>query len=86
MAWVAFDRAIKSAEEFGMHGPIEEWKAIRDTIHGDVCQHGYDRNRACFVQIYGEPQLDASLLLIPVVGFLPPDDSRVVSTIEAIER
>ena len=86
MAWVAFDRAIKSAEEFGMHGPIEEWKAIRDTIHGDVCQHGYDHNRACFVQIYGEPQLDASLLLIPAVGFLSPDDTRVVSTVEAIER
>jgi GH15 family glucan-1,4-alpha-glucosidase len=86
MAWVAFDRAIKSAEEFGMHGPIQEWKAIRDTIHCDVCEHGYDRNRACFVQIYGEPQLDASLLLIPAVGFLAPDDSRVVSTVEAIER
>jgi GH15 family glucan-1,4-alpha-glucosidase len=86
MAWVAFDRAIKSAEEFGMQAPVAEWKAIRDTIHDDVCQHGYDRERACFVQIYGEPQLDASLLLIPAVGFLPPDDSRVVSTIEAIER
>ena len=86
MAWVAFDRAVKSAEEFGMKGPVAEWKAIRDSIHGDVCRHGYDRGRECFVQIYGEPQLDASLLLIPAVGFLPPDDSRVVSTIEAIER
>jgi GH15 family glucan-1,4-alpha-glucosidase len=86
MAWVAFDRAIKSAEEFGMRAPVSDWKAIRDTIHGDVCQHGYDRERACFVQIYGEPQLDASLLLIPAVGFLPPGDARVVSTIEAIER
>jgi GH15 family glucan-1,4-alpha-glucosidase len=86
MAWVAFDRAIKSAEEFGMQAPVAEWKNIRDTIHDDVCEHGYDRKRACFVQIYGEPQLDASLLLIPAVGFLPPDDSRVVSTIEAIER
>jgi GH15 family glucan-1,4-alpha-glucosidase len=86
MAWVAFDRAIKSAEEFGLQAPIAEWKAIRDTIHNDVCHHGYDRERACFVQIYGEPQLDASLLLIPAVGFLAPDDSRVVSTIGAIER
>ena len=86
MAWVAFDRAIKSAEEFGMRAPVEEWKAIRGTIHDDLCRHGYDRERACFVQIYGEPQLDASLLLIPAVGFLPPDDERVVSTIEAIER
>src|SRR5437588_695324 len=82
----AFDRAIKSAEEFGMKGPVAEWKAIRDTIHADVCQRGYDRDRTCFVQIYGEPQLDASLLLIPAVGFLSPDDSRVVSTIKAIER
>jgi GH15 family glucan-1,4-alpha-glucosidase len=86
MAWVAFDRAIKSAEEFGMQGPVAEWKEIRDTIHNDVCEHGYDRDRATFVQVYGEPQLDASLLLIPAVGFLPPADSRVVSTIEAIEH
>jgi GH15 family glucan-1,4-alpha-glucosidase len=86
MAWVAFDRAIKSAEEFGMKGPLAEWKAIRDTIHADVCERGYDRDRACFVQSYGEPQLDASLLLIPAVGFLSPVDPRVVSTVEAIER
>jgi GH15 family glucan-1,4-alpha-glucosidase len=86
MAWVAFDRAIKSAAEFGMQGPLDEWKAIRDTIHADVCHHGYDRERRTFVQAYGEPQLDASLLLIPAVGFLPPDDPRVISTVEAIER
>ena len=86
MAWVAFDRAIKSATEFGMHGPVEEWKAIRDAIHADVCRQGYDRDRASFVQAYGEPQLDASLLLVPAVGFLPPDDPRVISTVSAIER
>jgi GH15 family glucan-1,4-alpha-glucosidase len=86
MAWVAFDRAIKSAAEFGLQGPIERWEAQRSAIHDDVCRHGYDETRRTFVQIYGEPQLDASLLLIPAVGFLPPDDPRVISTIHAIER
>jgi GH15 family glucan-1,4-alpha-glucosidase len=85
MAWVAFDRAIKSAEEFGMEGSIEEWKGVRKEIHDDVCRQGYDRKRNTFVQVYGEPQLDASLLLIPAVGFLPPEDPRVISTINAIE-
>ncbi|WP_298253472.1 glycoside hydrolase family 15 protein [Bradyrhizobium sp.] len=86
MAWVAFDRAIRSATEFGMEGPIDDWSAVRDLIHADVCQRGYDENRKCFVQVYGEPQLDASLLLIPAVGFLPPEDPRVISTVNAIER
>jgi GH15 family glucan-1,4-alpha-glucosidase len=86
MAWVAFDRAIKSAVEFGMHGPVREWEAHRAAIHEDVCRHGYDEQRQSFVQVYGQPQLDASLLLIPAVGFLPPDDPRVISTIKAIER
>jgi len=86
MAWVAFDRAIKSATEFGMKGPLEEWKAIRAAIHADVCRRGYDEERKSFVQVYGKPQLDASLLLIPSVGFLPRDDQRVASTIAAIER
>ncbi|QQO13225.1 glycoside hydrolase family 15 protein [Bradyrhizobium diazoefficiens] len=86
MAWVAFDRAIKSAAEFGMDGPVETWEAQRAAIHDDVCRHGYDENRKTFVQVYGEPQLDASLLLIPAVGFLPPDDPRVISTINAIEH
>ncbi len=86
MAWVAFDRAIKSAAEFGMDGALEEWQTQLAAIHEDVCRHGYDEERQTFVQVYGEPQLDASLLLIPVVGFLPPDDPRVISTITAIER
>jgi len=86
MAWVAFDRAIKSAAEFGMQGPVEAWEAQRSAIHDDVCRHGYDKQREAFVQVYGEPQLDASLLLIPTVGFLSPDDPRVISTIHAIER
>lgn len=86
MAWVAFDRAIKSAAEFGMDGPVKEWEAQRAAIHEDVCRHGYDEGRQTFVQAYGEPQLDASLLLIPAVGFLAADDPRVISTINAIER
>jgi GH15 family glucan-1,4-alpha-glucosidase len=86
MAWVAFDRAIKSAAEFGMKGPIDEWTSVRAAIHDDVCRHGYDAKRKTFVQVYGEPQLDASLLLIPAVGFLPPQDPRVASTVSAIER
>jgi GH15 family glucan-1,4-alpha-glucosidase len=86
MAWVAFDRAIKSADEFGMNGPVEGWKSIRKEIHDDVCRQGYDPRRNTFVQVYGEPQLDASLLLIPSVGFLPAEDARVISTINAIER
>ncbi|MCK1478821.1 GH15 family glucan-1,4-alpha-glucosidase [Bradyrhizobium sp. LB8.2] len=86
MAWVAFDRAIKSAKEFGMEGPVDDWTAVRDAIHADVCRRGYDEDRKSFVQVYGEPQLDASLLLIPAVGFLPPDDPRVISTVGAVER
>ncbi len=86
MAWVAFDRAIKSADEFEMDGPVDDWKVQRAAIQEDVCRRGYDEQRKTFVQVYGESQLDASLLLIPAVGFLPPEDPRVISTIEAIER
>lgn len=86
MTWVAFDRGIKSAEEFGMMGPVAKWKDLRDAIHRDVCQNGYDAHRQTFVQAYGQPHLDASLLRIPVVGFLPPEDPRVLSTIAAIEK
>jgi GH15 family glucan-1,4-alpha-glucosidase len=86
MAWVAFDRAVKSAEQFGLAGPIEDWRRLRDAIHADVCTHGFDEALGSFVQCYGTKQLDASLLLLPVVGFLPPDDPRVRGTVEAVER
>jgi GH15 family glucan-1,4-alpha-glucosidase len=86
MAWVAFDRAIKSAEQFGLAGPLDRWREIAATIHADVCRHGFDRDLGSFVQSYGEKQLDASLLLLPEVGFLPPDDPRVRGTLQAIER
>jgi GH15 family glucan-1,4-alpha-glucosidase len=86
MAWVAFDRAIKSAEQFGLEGQIDHWREIAAAIHADVCMRGFDPDRGCFVQSYGSKHLDASLLLLPQVGFLPPDDPRVRSTLRAIER
>ncbi len=84
MAWVAADRAVRMVEEFGKEGPIERWRSLRDTIHAEVCTYGYDSRRNTFTQYYGSEELDASLLLIPEVGFLPYDDPRVVGTIEAI--
>jgi GH15 family glucan-1,4-alpha-glucosidase len=86
MAWVAFDRAVRSIEEFGLDGPLERWRDVCSEIHAEVCEHGYDRKQNAFVQSFGEPTLDASLLLIPIVGFLPPDDPRVQGTVAAIER
>ena len=86
MAWVAFDRAVRSIEEFGLDGPVERWRQARDEIHANVCAHGFDPAQNAFVQSYGSTALDASLLLIPLVGFLPPDDPRVRGTIAAIER
>ncbi|HTM96542.1 MAG TPA: glycoside hydrolase family 15 protein [Croceibacterium sp.] len=86
MVWVAFDRAIASAERFGLDGPVERWKQVRTAIHRDICAHGFDAKRNTFVQHYGGDALDASLLLMPQVGFLPPDDPRVIGTISAIER
>jgi len=86
MAWVAFDRGIRAVEEFGVAGPVERWRAVRRTIHEDVCAQGFDRRLGSFVQSYGSTELDASLLLLPTVGFLPPSDPRVRGTIEAVER
>ena len=86
MAWVAFDRAIKDVEAFGLEGPVAHWREVRAAIHAEVCARGYDARRNTFVQSYESPLLDASLLLVPQVGFLPPDDSRVRGTVEAIER
>jgi GH15 family glucan-1,4-alpha-glucosidase len=86
MAWVAFDRAIKDAQADGLDAPIERWQQVRDAIHAQVCEKGFDMRSNTFVQAYDSLHLDASLLLIPQVGFLPPDDARVRGTIEAIER
>jgi GH15 family glucan-1,4-alpha-glucosidase len=86
MAWVAFDRAIKGVEQFGLEGPVERWRALRERIHQEVCRRAFDTKLGAFVQSYESKSLDASLLLVPAVGFLPPDDPRVRSTIAAIER
>jgi GH15 family glucan-1,4-alpha-glucosidase len=86
MSWVAFDRAIKGAEEFGLEGPVERWRVLRGQIHEEICCRAFDTKMNTFVQSYGSKNLDASLLLIPAVGFLPPDDPRVRSTIAAIEK
>jgi GH15 family glucan-1,4-alpha-glucosidase len=86
MAWVAVDRAIKSAEEFRRDDTVEHWRALRQQIHDEVCAKGFDSNLNSFVQAFGSKQLDASALMIPVVGFLPADDPRVRGTVEAIEK
>ena len=86
MTWVAFDRGIKSAETFGFKAPLEKWRALRDAIHLDVCAKGFDPELNSFVESYGSKMLDASILLLPSVGFLPPEDPRVRGTLVAIER
>ena len=86
MAWVAIDRMVKSAEQFGLEGPVDEWRALRDEIHAEVCAHAFDASHGSFMQAYGSEQLDASLLLLPLVGFLPATDTRITGTVAAIER
>ena len=86
MAWVAFDRAVRFHEEFDRQGPVDRWRALRDEIHAQVLEHGWSEEKRSFTQSYGSDELDASLLLLPLVGFLPPDDERVVSTVAAIRR
>jgi GH15 family glucan-1,4-alpha-glucosidase len=86
MAWVAMDRAVKDIETYGLPGDVERWKRVRAGTHEEVCEKGYDAERRSFVQYYGGKELDASLLMIPLVGFLPPQDPRVRTTVEAIER
>jgi GH15 family glucan-1,4-alpha-glucosidase len=86
MAWVAFDRAIKAVEQSGLEGPLQRWKEVRGRIHDQVCKEGFNVERNAFTQYYGAKQLDAALLLAPLVGFLPATDDRIKATIEAIER
>ena len=86
MAWVAVDRSVKTIEQFGLQGPVDRWRKLRATIHQEVCSRGFDPQQNAFVQYYGAKDLDASLLMIPLVGFLPPGDPRVVGTLQAIER
>ena len=86
MAWVAADRAVKLSEKFGTQGPVERWKKLRDEIRADVLARGFNPRRNAFVQDYGSDLLDASLLMMPLIGFLPATDPRVMSTVAAIER
>ncbi len=86
MAWVAVDRAIRAVQEFGCDGPLEHWMALRGDIHDEVCRLGYSHEVNSFVQYFGSKNLDASLLLLPMVGFLPPDDPRMINTVAAVEK
>jgi GH15 family glucan-1,4-alpha-glucosidase len=86
MAWVAFDRGIRMVEEFGIKGSVDRWRKIRSKIHAQVCDRGFHRGMNSFTQAYGSKHMDASLLLLPLVGFLPPDDPRICGTVKAIEK
>ena len=86
MAWVAFDRAIKAVERYGAEGPVDRWRQLRARVHEEVCRLGFDAKRNTFTQYYGSDELDASLLMIPLVGFLPASDPRALGTVQAIER
>jgi GH15 family glucan-1,4-alpha-glucosidase len=85
MAWVAIDRAVQAVERFGLDGPLEHWRSLRRRIHEEICQRAVDPRRSCFVRAYGSADLDASLLLLPLMGFLPPGDERVVRTLKAVQ-
>lgn len=86
MAWVAFDRAVRDCERFGLEGPVDRWRGLRDAIHAEVCRRGYNADLNAFVQSYGSAELDASLLMMALVGFLPAHDPRIRGTVAAIER
>jgi GH15 family glucan-1,4-alpha-glucosidase len=86
MAWVAIDRAVRTSEEFGLKGPVERWRALRETIHRDICEKGFNTARQAFTQYYGSENLDAAILMMPLVGFLPATDERMASTIRLIEK
>jgi GH15 family glucan-1,4-alpha-glucosidase len=86
MAWVAFDRAIRTVEEFGLDGPADHWRDLREQIHHQVCREAFDPELNSFVQSYGAKELDGSLLLLPIVGFLPAIDRRIRGTVTAVEK
>jgi GH15 family glucan-1,4-alpha-glucosidase len=86
MAWVAIDRAVKAVEQFGLEGDLGKWTAARTEIHEDICRQGFHPGRGAFTQSYGAVELDASLLMLPLVGFLPAHDPRIISTVEQIQR
>ncbi|MCT7376272.1 glycoside hydrolase family 15 protein [Chelativorans salis] len=86
MMWVAFDRAVSAVEDFGLDGPADHWRSLRDSLHAEICERAFDRELGSFVQAYGSKQLDAATLLIPLVGFLPATDPRMISTVDAIGK
>jgi len=86
MAWTAVNSAVNDIEQFALEGPVDKWKALREEIHSEVLEKGFDRERNTFTQYYGSQELDASVLMIPLVGFLPAHDPRVIGTVEAIQR
>jgi GH15 family glucan-1,4-alpha-glucosidase len=86
MAWVAFDRAVKDVDGFGLDGPVDRWRGLRDELHREICDRGFSTERGSFVQYYGGTEVDAALLLMPEVGFLPAADPRIAGTVAAIER
>jgi GH15 family glucan-1,4-alpha-glucosidase len=86
MAWAGVDRGVQAVERFGLDGPVDRWRRLRQQVHDDVCARGYDADRGTFTQFYGSTGLDAALLLLPRVGFLPPEDPRIVGTVEAVQR
>jgi GH15 family glucan-1,4-alpha-glucosidase len=86
MVWVAVDRSIRMAERFGLSAPLARWRRLRETIRDDVLSNGYDAERNTFTQSYGRPYLDSALLMLPLVGFLPADDPRMIGTVDAVQR
>ncbi len=86
MAWVGFDRAVKDVEQFGLDGPVERWRELRDQLHAEICERAFDRERNTFVQYYGATEVDAALLMMAQVGFLPATDPRIAGTVAAVER
>jgi GH15 family glucan-1,4-alpha-glucosidase len=85
MAWVAIDRAVQAVERFGRDGPVRQWRELRQRMHAEICAQAVDLERGCFTRAYDSAELDASLLLLPVIGFLPPDDPRITATVAAVQ-
>lgn len=86
MAWVAMDRAVRAVERFGLEGPVVQWRRIRDVIHARVCRQGFDADVNAFVRFYGAKDIDASLLMIPLMNFLPATDPRMKGMVQAIQQ
>jgi GH15 family glucan-1,4-alpha-glucosidase len=86
MVWAAFDRAVKAVEDFGLEGPVDDWRRLRDALHDEIEDQGFDRERNSYVQAYGSTEVDASLLVLPQVGYVAADDPRMLGTVAALEQ